>query len=144
MRPEQQPIAAWIKATLAEKGWTAYRWAAATGGKVNAQTIRRAISDEYESVTSIRVVSDLAKAAAVEMPALVSAPSTKIAEACLYEMLTVVLEYMVVVPTDREVIQRGARLLNRAIAFVQDNPEVGSDPKLARFAMLALADNVDR
>ena len=61
MRLEQQPIAAWIKATLADKGWTAYRWSKATGGKVNPETIRRALSDDYDGVTGLRVLHDLAE-----------------------------------------------------------------------------------
>jgi hypothetical protein len=144
MRQEQLPIAAWIRATLAEKGWTVHRWANATNGKVNAQTIRRAMSHEYESVTSLRVVSDLAKAADVDMPALVSVADIKISEACLCEMLSVVIAVMDAVLPDQESIHRGARLLRRAIVFVQENPEVASDPKLARLTMLALSDNGER
>lgn len=62
MQPEQRIIAAWIKAVSERLGWSYAVWAkrADIGA---ATTITRALKDDYESVTSVKTLHALAKAA---------------------------------------------------------------------------------
>jgi L-alanine-DL-glutamate epimerase-like enolase superfamily enzyme len=139
MRDEQKPIAAWIERTLIEKKWTAYRWAKETKGKVSATTITRATDEEYESITSIRVLSDLATAANVDPPIVKAAP---IASGINALQLAEVLPYALAVmgcesPTDAD-LTLGARFLQSALEFLSGDPETAGDPQRLRSAMRAM------
>ncbi len=137
MREEQKPIAAWIRAILAEKSWTPYRWAKETDGRVAATTITRAISETYRGVTSNRILSDLAKAAGVAPP--IEIARAGLPEDSLREVLSVLLTAMGVrVPDERDLAQ-GARLLRSLLEFHANDPEGLADPKSAALAARALA-----
>jgi hypothetical protein len=138
MRDAQRPIATWVAATLAAKGWTAYRWSKETGGKVNAETIRRAVEEDYAGVTSLRVVEQLALAAGVSKPQLSVTSVDLVNEALICEILPVVLAAMGYPQPASDDLVIGARLLKVGLDFLQSNPEVADDPARMRFAMLAL------
>lgn len=140
MRVEQQPIAVWIESVLSDKQWTAYRWAKQTRGKVNATTIKRAISPDYEGVTAIRVLRDLADAAAVPMPSLSDGPGDVIVSAAvLREILPVVLALMGLPQPSETDLDQGAALLRSGLQFLSGDPDIAADPTRARLAMRALA-----
>jgi hypothetical protein len=139
MKDEQKPIAAWIASVLAAKGWTAYRWAKQTGGRVNATTIKRAISDDYAGITSIRIINDLAEAAGVEMPNLADLPQGVASEAVLIEILPVVLALMGLPTPSSDDLREGASLLRSALVFLADDAATADDPSRARLAARALA-----
>lgn len=139
MRSEQEPIAAWIATTLNAKGWTAYRWAKETKGKVHATTIMRALSPDAKSVTGLAKIRALAEAAGVPMPAFLPPSENLFSAELLKEVLPTVLLAMGCPIPDSDDLMLGARLLQRALEFVEANPEVADDPSRVRFAMLALA-----
>ena len=141
MREEQEPIAAWIKSTLEAKGWTAYRWAKETGGKVNVTTISRAMSPDYPSVTSSTTIHHLADAAGVPRPNFEPGEPFAFSASLLAQMLPPVLVAMGCSIPNEEDLALGAKLLQRGLAFAQANPEVATDPVRARIAMLALIDS---
>lgn len=63
MLPEQRIIASWMRRVMDQKNWTPQTWADQAG--FAATNVTRAIKDEYASVTTIRTLDKLAKAASV-------------------------------------------------------------------------------
>jgi len=63
MLPEQRIIAAWMRRVMQQKDWSAQEWAKQSG--VTPTNISRAVRDDYESITSIRTLDKLARAARV-------------------------------------------------------------------------------
>jgi hypothetical protein len=62
MQPEQKIIANWIERTARAKGWTLGEWAKRAG--LGAETtVTRAVKDDYTSVTTVKTLEALAKAA---------------------------------------------------------------------------------
>jgi hypothetical protein len=62
MQPEQKIIARWIERTAAAKGWALGDWAKRAG--LGAETtVTRAVKDEYPSVTTVKTLHALARAA---------------------------------------------------------------------------------
>lgn len=66
MRPEQKPIADWMREVMAKRGLSAWQWAKDAG--LGRDTVSRAIRDDYTSVTSTRTLLALARAANVPPP----------------------------------------------------------------------------
>lgn len=63
MQPEQRIIASWMRRVMELKGWSAQEWADEVG--FSATNVTRAMKEGYQSVTSIRTLDQLAKAAKV-------------------------------------------------------------------------------
>ena len=63
MQPEQRIIADWMESILERRGWNYQQWADAADGVGSATTLSRAVKDDYSSVTSVKTLHALAKAA---------------------------------------------------------------------------------
>lgn len=63
MQPEQRIIADWMLEVMARKGWTPQQWADQVG--FSATNITRALKDKFASVTTVRTLDQLARAANV-------------------------------------------------------------------------------
>jgi hypothetical protein len=62
MQPEQKIIASWIERTAKDKGWSLGEWA--RRAELGAETtVTRAVKDDYPSVTTVKTLHALAKAA---------------------------------------------------------------------------------
>lgn len=64
MKPEQVVIADWMQRQLDRKGWSAVEWARCAN--IAPTSITRAMSHDYNSVTTLPVLEKLARAAEVE------------------------------------------------------------------------------
>lgn len=62
VQPEQRIIADWIERTRNRLGWSYKKWAEKAGIGA-ATTLTRALKDDYQSVTSVKTLHDLARAA---------------------------------------------------------------------------------
>lgn len=61
MLPEQRIVAAWMRRVMDQKGWKAEEWA--KRAKIAPTNISRAVKDDCKSITSVRTLDKLAKAA---------------------------------------------------------------------------------
>lgn len=91
VREQQKPIAEWLEAVLAQKGWTATHWAKTA--KVGRDTVSRAVREDYKHVTSTTTLLKLAKAAGVPAPLHLGAgvpgvPPAPVLAEILNELLT--------------------------------------------------------
>lgn len=118
MQPEQKIIAAWMERTRERLGWSYADWAKRAGIKA-ATTVTRAVKPDYESITTVRTLDLLAKAAGEPSvldqlresganPASPPAPSVESIEALLGAVLPLM-------PRGRQT-EQGLRVVSAALA----------------------------
>lgn len=140
MQPEQKIIADWMGRVMARKGWSGETWA--SRAKVSTSTVTRSQGDNYNSITSIRTLDHLARAAGVpsvldyiaaDAPPML--PSVEVVCALTVGMLRAIPESYAL-EDQASVLARG---LVDALSLLMRNPEIVRNQDALRAAGEAVA-----
>lgn len=144
VQPEQRIIANWIERTRERLGWSYAEWADRAGIGA-ATTITRAIKDDYASVTSIKTLHALARAAGERsvLDALEAKPEDQAPAQSLPSADTIAALLAAVLPLARGHSDRSLRVvaaaLQHGLELLGDQPTTPDDAALGVAARAAVS-----
>lgn len=129
MQPEQRIIADWMKRQMERLGWKPQQWA--IRADVTPTNISRAVKEDYPSITTIKTLDRLAKAAGVtsvlEFLSNQASPHKNINEEKIAMALMALGGVVHSFPSNKDDAQIVAWLFRDTLQFLSDHPEASAD-----------------
>lgn len=140
MLPEQRIIASWMRRVMDQKKWTPQTWADHAG--FAATNITRAIKEDYGSVTTVRTLDKLAKAASVPSVLDFLAGSSPVGSINANEVSGVLAELLASGSWTANDAPRLAEALLYGLGLATSDPAIPASEEMLKVAGRAAADRL--